>query len=428
VRKTLFIGLLLAFPLHSQAQEEQGRVDQYVRDLSPQRAQRLFKALNVSGGALYEFREETGAAKDEVKLGIRWEPTSPQKSRSGWSLRGRLKAAIMKNPDFMTTNMLRASYRYGISLLENTRRAADMKFVYDKIVHVRYRRASRELCITMDSEEEHGAFNMTVSETVRSSFQGAGGFGVATGSLSLDVSAEGSQVTVVAAGLPYVVRPLLRVRTIDGGDYLTAEWGLIWESRVNLEAVAHGATDDFNGGGKLALGWDDGSGSIDRVEVEARGYSERKGFESRLNMQAEGDGFTVSLLYDERVPHRAYDLAARANMRWHVHVAGTPIVKAGSIQEERTRSVGKKTLPVYPFGLLSLIEMPWLPSWAPGDAPGGALPDSRASVPAPAGFCTHDVRWSRIRGRYDPRAGSTVSPSATPQLRGLIDAMPVGSD
>ena len=176
---------------------------------------------------------------------------------------------------------------------------------------------------------------------------------------------------------------------------MTVEWGLLWESRVRLEAEAFGARDDSSSTGKLKMGWGeegDGLESLERVEIDAHGYSERSGFTSRLTMEASGDGYGVSLVYDERVPHRAYDLVARANQRWHVHVEGTPIIKSGSIQEERSRSVGKKTLA--PWGVLALIEMPWLKSWSPGDAPGGN-PAVTPRPTRPAGLASPDDRWSR---------------------------------
>ena len=103
---------------------------------------------------------------------------------------------------------LASHFRYDrfYSWIERSPRTADMKFIYDKVVHVRYQRVrgqggrGGELRITMEqASEKHGSFNLDLTETIESSHDvGVGGsFGVRSRSLSLDVKTSGTQVTVV---------------------------------------------------------------------------------------------------------------------------------------------------------------------------------------------------------------------------------------
>lgn len=391
--------------------------EQVVLGLSAPRAERMLTALSKPGGALLLFREKTGNASDDVRIGIRWvPPAEPVKSEAGWSLRGRLRMAIVKNPGVRTRVAMFWAFRWGIERLLGLEvpHTADMKFMYDKVVHVRYSAVKQELRVTLEgAQEEHGSFNLAVTQTVDQSFgaDAAGSFGVNARSLSVDVQTSATQVTVVVAGLPYVVRPVLELKSLDGGDYITVAWGLLWESQVNLTATAQGVRDETGGKGKVKLGWGVGQGE---VELEGSGYTRQSEFDSSITLESKGDGLRAVLLYDERVADRAYELVARANQQWQLHVDASPIVRVGSIQEEATRPIGQE-------------DRAWLASWPPGGAPTGMESRGEAAFefgPAapllrildPRGLETEERRRGNILTRFEQSA-----PTPTNGLSGALD-------
>lgn len=374
---SLLLTLCLGATGRAQPAEESPRdldAEQVVLGLSPARAERMLTGLSLAGGALYLFREKTGSATDDVRIGIRWvPPAAPVKTEAGWSLRGRLRMAIVKNPGFRTRVALFWAFRMGVERLFGLEvpHTADMKFMYDKIVHVRYSAARQELRVTLEEAgEEHGSFNLAVTQTIDQTWGGsaAGSFGVNARSLSVDVQASATQVTVVVAGLPYVVRPILELQSLDNGDYLTVAWGLLWESKVNLTAQAQGLREETGGTGKVKLGWGVGQGE---VELEGTGYVRQAEHDASLTLESKGDGLRAVLLYDERAADRAYELVARANQQWQLHVDQSPIVRVGSIQEEATRPIGERA-------------EAWLPSWPPGGAPGALSHEEAAMFGPPA--------------------------------------------
>lgn len=401
--------LLLLLPVRAAfAQPEDPHpVEQVVLGLAPERAERMLKALSVKGSALYPFLERAGSSHEDVRIGIRWTPPAkPVAEESGWSLRGRLRLAIMKNPDWLTKLGLWSTFKWGIDrpLGFDMPRSADMKFVYDKVVHVRYRADRRELRVTLeDAPEEHGSFNLTVTQTLESNLAGgaAGSFGVNARSLSVDVQSSGTQVTVVVAGLPYVVRPVLEVRSVDGGDYLTLAWGLLWESRVALTARALGVREESGATGEMSLGW---GGTDAEVKLKGSGYSRLSEFDSSVTLESTGDGMRAVLLYDERVANRAYELTARANQQWQLHVDGSPIVRVGSIQEELETPIEERS-------------WDWLPSWAPGREDSYQL-----QILGCRGLESDDYRRDQVLLRFQqsgdgqptPPAETTDEPGTTP--------------
>lgn len=385
-------------------------VEQGVQGLSPERAERMLKALSIGGGALYPFREKTGSTFEDVRIGIRWTPPGqPTRSPDGsWSLRGRLLLAIVKNPSFLTRFGLWSTFRMGVErpLGMEPARTADMKFMYDKVVHLRYSAAQRELRVTLeDAPEEHGSFNLAVTQTLEATFGGgaAGAFGVNARSLSVDVQHSATQVTVVVAGLPYVVRPVLEVRSLDGGEYLTLAWGLLWESQVALTARAPGVREESGQTGEVALSWGTGQGD---VKLKGSGYNRLSSQEASVTLESKGDGLRAVVLYDERVPNRAYELAARANQQWQLHVDASPIVRVGSIQEERTRPVGE-------------LSHPWLPSWAPGAAPGGE--PWLVRLMTPQGLLSEDSRRGQVLTRFEQVPTEPAPPEVAPS-GGIVGA------
>lgn len=401
-----FLSLLLLtlLPLGAALAQPAHPVEQVVRGLSPERADRMLTALSLKGGALYPFLERTGSSTEDVRIGIRWTPPDhPVREEGGWSLRGRLRLAILKNPDWLTRIGLWSTFRLGIDrpLGLELPRSADMKFIYDKVVHVRYHAERRELRVTLeDAPEEHGSFNLTVTQTLEANFAGgaSGSFGVNARSLSVDVQASSTQVTVVVAGLPYVVRPVLEVRSVDGGDYLTLAWGLVWESRVALTARTFGVREESGQTGEVSLGWGSTEGE---VKLKGSGYSRNSEYESSVTLESTGDGLRAVLVYDERVANRAYELAARANQQWQLHVDASPIVRVGSIQEERQTPIGERSYP-------------WLPSWAPGVAGADEL-----YILRPEGLQSEALRRDQVLERFEQeptRGGESPAPPPPPAI------------
>ena len=215
-------AVLLTLGLLSLAAAEEPPVQQVIRGVSPARADRLYQALQVEGKTVSAFRERAGDSFDNVFMGLRWDVTSHQASPSGsWMVRGRLGVAFFTNPEADTLCWL--AERFGGDLAGSLScvytsayrgpPTAEQKFLYDRPVMVTYEAggtAGRLTVAMLDSAEEAGTFNLAATAVAEEAH--AFNVGLSVRQLSLGVSASDHRYTVVATGLPYVVRPVLEVK------------------------------------------------------------------------------------------------------------------------------------------------------------------------------------------------------------------------